>query len=337
MPARGLRELPIALNLYESVKRGGGAIRNVSKQIGETWRRSIRGVGGFWIGTAVYAGDPVDLRYELQELFLEGMMREVRETLGGLTTWQGFIGDMTLTLGGVRYTRSLLDRANAVKAIYSRLGDNLFTDGSAESAAWAAYGTPSTREQSTTWVSDGIYSCHLITDGSNEGAQIESGLAVVADKPYECRVTIKLVTGTWKLEISRGDTGAVLGQASESTAGQRVLRATISDSSTFTGSVTVRLYASLTGAEIYADGAGFQSGPERAETGWYEDAAGEADYGQIEDILLEAGMSDDAANAKAQTELTKRAWPRTLPQSNSRQALAIGQDQLGQLGLRLGV
>ena len=88
-----LADLPIDLGLYETVLRGGGALRDIKTRIGETWQRSIRSVGGYWLGTAEYRAP----RDELLELFLEGMMREVRETLGGLVTWQGFIAEMHLT------------------------------------------------------------------------------------------------------------------------------------------------------------------------------------------------------------------------------------------------
>ncbi len=260
---------------------------------------------------------------EQLELFLEGMMREVRETVGGLVTWMGFIGDMRLTLDGVTYTRSLLDRANAVRCIYTRLGDNQFTNGSAESGAWTAYNSPTTLAQSTTWASDGDNSCHIVGDSANDGATIQGGITVVAAKPYEARVSVNLVSGTWKLEIYREDTGASLGSTTEATAGQRVMRATISDTNTFAGTVGVRLYHTTAAGEIYGDGAVFQEGPQRAETSWYHDTASQDEYGRIEDVLLEGGMSDAAANAKAQTELAKRAWPRTLPPRQSREGAAL--------------
>jgi hypothetical protein len=47
-----------------------------------------------------------------------------------------------------------------------------------------------------------------------------------------------------------------------------------------------------------------------------EDAASQADYGVIEEALLEGGLSDDAAAAKVSSELNRRRWIRTLPPEN---------------------
>src|SRR5579859_7888082 len=148
---RQLGDLPINLTLLDTIKHGSGQRANMTSRMAAGWRRGIRSVGGFWIGTSPY----IATVEEMIELFLYGLAFEIQETIGGLMTWQGFICQMDLTLGGIQYTRKWTDIANRVKAIYTKLGDNLFTNGSVETGPWSAYGSPSTCIQSTTWVSDG--------------------------------------------------------------------------------------------------------------------------------------------------------------------------------------
>jgi hypothetical protein len=118
-----------------------GLQRNVTINLQSSWHRSIRDIGGYWIGTARWEGE----EWEMLELFQSGMMMELRETSGGLITWQGFLGEMALTYKGQRYTRSWTDIANKVKVTYSKFGPNQFTNNSCETTVWDAYGSPATR------------------------------------------------------------------------------------------------------------------------------------------------------------------------------------------------
>jgi hypothetical protein len=156
--------------LYRSINNGSGSLGNITDRIKDTWRRSTRAVGGYWWGTCEYAG----ASGELLEMFLEGMMREFRENSGGLITWQGFVAEMELQLNGVRYMRSMLNMANAVKCIYTRIGDSILTNGGAESGAWSAY-NGATVTQSTTWVNTGTYSCKIdVGDATIRGATLRA-------------------------------------------------------------------------------------------------------------------------------------------------------------------
>lgn len=300
---------PVTLSLFASVKNGNAMLRNVNDQIGATWRRSVRSIGGYWMGTAAWNG-PTS---EMVDIFVNGLGMEIREAVGGLMTWQGFIGEMELVLNGVTYRRSLLEAANRIKVIYTKIGANLFTNGSAESAAWDAYNTPSTRERSTAWVSHGDYSCHVVANSEDDGVIIQSSITIAAYKGYDCRVTVNLISGTWKLEIYRTDTGDTLEQTEFSDTGDQVIFVHINDTNVYAGTVGVRLYCLDSAGEIYGDAGVFQSSPVRAETGWYENTDSQAEFGVIEDILLEAGLSNSAANALAAAELQKRAWPKTYP------------------------
>jgi hypothetical protein len=308
MTPRSLSDAQLSLQLYDTPWSGNAPLGDVKARLGKTWRRSIRSVGGFWIGTADYDG-PL---FEMRDMFLYGLGREIRETLGGLITWQGFITQLDLTLNGLTYSRNYLTLANRVQAIYSRMGDNLLTNGSAESGIWAAVGAPATLLQSTAWVSDGVYSAHIVAN-ANEGALIQTGIAIVAAQGYDVQLSAKLISGTWKLDIYRTDTNAVLGSTTTNTAGQQVLRCSISSTNTYAGNIGVHLVSLSAAAEIYADGASLRTSPIQARTAWLANTSPQGQYGWIENALLLAGMSDDAANAHAQSYLSANAWPRTVP------------------------
>jgi hypothetical protein len=300
------------LNLYDKIQRGDALILPLGDGYSgllRNWWRSIRGVGGFWIGEGDLATD----RWMMQEMYLEGLGRRVVESVGSTTTWEGMIYEMSLTLDGQTYRRGLRDCANAVKAIYSKVGDNLFSDGSAESAAWTQVGTPSTHERVTTWYTTGSYGMHVVTDAADEGTEIESGIAIAAGRSYQCQVNVDVEAGTWTLGIYRSDNDAALAQATSSGTGDDLLRCYISDSNSYAGNVYVRLTASGTGAEIYADGAIFQLAPAQARTKVYTDADSIAAWGRLEDVLLLPSMTSDAAAAEAQRDVNERAWPRSVP------------------------
>ncbi len=321
-----LDSLPIRLSMYGSYKHSAGYIRDVTEKIGATWKRSIRSIGGYWVGICNWSGS----RGEMDDLFLNGLTNEIKESVGGLVTWEGFIAEMEYKTRGLKFTRSWGNLANRVKTVYSKIGTNQFTDGSAESAAWTAYGTPTTREKSTAWASDGTYSCHLVADAIGDGATIQAGITIVALTPYQCRVTVNIVSGTWWLEIYREDTGDTLGWAESGVVGQNIMYATIADNNAFAGNVGVRLYCVTATGEIYGDAGVFQEAPNRAETKWYADASSQRDYGVIELMLLEAGMPDTHAKALAQTELAERAWPSAQPSDTFEETLdiAASEDQL---------
>lgn len=288
---------------YENVYR-----RDITPKIKNTWKRTIRDVGGFWSGMAQWDG-PAE---EMLDLFQNGMALELRETTGGMITWEGFLAEMTLTYKGQMYRRSWLDVANRVKTVYSLFGVNLITNNSCEVTVWDAYGTPTTRERSITWATKGDYSAHVVTDAENEGVIIQSSIAVAAANMYEARVTVNIISGTWRLEIYRSD-GTVVDYADQSTTGQSVIAAGISEDNLVGGTVGLRLYCTSASGEIYADAAVFQRMAWRAETSWYNDTNSQAEYGIIEYIVSEIGMTYGAANARAQTELANKAWARVKP------------------------
>ena len=302
-----MTDSPVNLILYNPVTwaEGGGFAQTVTDKLKSSWRRSIRDIGGYWLAYANWDGEP----WEMLDLFQTGMLMEIRETTGGMITWQGFLSEMSLVYKGARYTRSWAMVANKVKVIYSKMGENLLTNPGCESAVWDAYGTPSTRERSTTWASQGTYSAHVVVDAANEGVKIQEPITISTSKQYQARVSVKIVSGTWRLEVY---TDQVIDYSEQATAGQYVLYAGVGEGDGVT-SVGLRLYCVDATGECYADAAVFQEIASRAETGWYENTKSQDEYGTIEYIISEVGMTDAAANALAEKTLNDMAWANIKP------------------------
>lgn len=306
----------IALNLFDNAERGDTLMVSLGDGVSgklRKWRRSIRAdsreVGGFSIGTANLHGS----RSDMLEMYLNGMARRLVETAaGGIVTWEGLIADMDLTLDGQTYTRSLPLCANAIRCIYSSVGDNLFANGSAETALWDAVSTPPTRERVTTWATHGTYGMHVVTDDAGEGVVIEAGLTITANVAYQCYIAVEVVSGVWTLVVRNTANAEPIASAVTTDIGRDVLMARIGEDNIITD-VYVCLVAEAAGEEVYADAAVLQIAPTRAETEWQTDADSITEYGRIEDVLLEAAMTDAAAESKVLTELAQRAWPRTRP------------------------
>jgi hypothetical protein len=283
-------------------------------------------VGGYWWGTCEYQGE----RDELLEMFLEGMMREVREDVGGLVTWVGFVAEMELQLSNVRYTRSMLNLANAVKAIFTRIGDNVLTNGGAESGAWTVY-NGATVTQDTTWINTGTYSCKIVVaDTTIRGARINGAgysVTIVAGTQYEIAGIVKADSGSWRISCNRADTDASLAfDSTRGATGEKQIRMVIPATNTYAGTVDLRITSEASAGTIYGDSFTFQIAPYQAQTGWAINADSIAEFGRMETALLEVAMTSAAANAKVATELKKRAWAKTLPPSEFSVARAESQE-----------
>lgn len=301
----------ITLNLFDNVKQSDALIANLGDGVKGTlrnWRHTTRDMGGYWSASGDWDGS----RASMLEMFLNGVKRRIVESDGSGTTWEGLAADLELTLDGQTYIRTLPACANAVRCIYSTIGDNVFTDGSAETAAWAAVGTPSTCERVTTWATQGTYGMHIVTDAADEGVEIENGLSITASVAYQCHVTVEVMSGTWTLAVHDTSDDSIIASRVTVGTGRSVLLVNIGDSNTAT-SVYVRLTADAASREIYADAAVLQTSPLRAETEWYTNTDSITEWGRIEDVLLEAAMADASAESLVQTELAARAWPRTRP------------------------
>ena len=302
----------ITLHLHNSVMRGNQFIGDISERCPD-WRHTIRRIGGYWTATATYRGD----RDELDDLFFDGLLREVRATRDGFDLWQGFLGGMTYVRDGLPWTQTVTGLATAVKALYLRLGDNLLTNGGAESGPWTAVNA-ATVVQSTEWVNEGAYSCKItVLDSTVRGADIQASLTIAAGVAYSAGVKVHVVSGSWRIAVNRTDTDAPLAHTSTHGAlGDRTIALNIEASNTYAGTVRYRVTSEGAPGVIYCDGATFVPAPIDAETDWKIDAQAAREYGRIEEVLLLPGLSYETANAKALTHLNETAWPVVEPADN---------------------
>jgi len=93
-----------SLHLHQRLAEGSGYDRDLTRYAANTWRRTIRHIGGCWTGDFVIAGTS---QYELQHLYSILIGKRIVERSYGLVTWEGEITSLSLTLNGVTYTQSL--------------------------------------------------------------------------------------------------------------------------------------------------------------------------------------------------------------------------------------
>jgi hypothetical protein len=297
-----------SLGLFENVKVSNAWRADITDRLPD-WRRTIRDIGGCWYGEGTFQGTP----WEMREFFLTNLFGRVVESVGGEQTWEGFIAEMELTHNGLAFVRSVYPMANYARTIYRYIGPNLFADGSAESSTWTQVGTPSTHEFTTAWFTKGTQGVHVVTDAADEGTQIENNIAITAGRSYICRVTTEIVSGTWTLGIYENVGGTALAQRTTDVTEKEVLTCQIPESNTTSPNVYVRLTADGASAEAYFDAAVLQLAPFRKETEWFTDTDSEGEFGRIERIMIEAGMTDEQAEGRAEDVVYRSAWPRTRP------------------------
>lgn len=91
--------------------------------VARNWRRTTRSLGGFWLGSFNFLDMDIG-RQSLLQWYQEYLGNHVREKIFGLTSWEGLIYEMTLTLSGMQYRRTL-DKEwfhNKVKVLYRNAG-----------------------------------------------------------------------------------------------------------------------------------------------------------------------------------------------------------------------
>lgn len=302
----------IALKLYDPLLRGGAFRVNVTQNLISSWRRSIRRAGGYWYGEARYDGPD----WEKLELFNDGLGRHLVESAGGLSTWEGFIAEMVLTYRGQTYSRSIIgpEFANAVMIGYQRVGDNLLTNGSGESGAWAAYNGPSnvTVTQDATWLTHGAQSIKIVVaDTAIRGAVVQSTIAVTAGVAYQARLTVRVDAGSWRMSCNRADTDESLCfWSARGKTGVFDIDMTIPDTNTYTGNIDFRITSEANTGTLYADGAIFREAPREARTAWSVSTASAGTYGRVEAFERREEMTDAEAAGLAARLLEERSIPR---------------------------
>lgn len=304
----------ISLFMKNSLANGNGDLWDATEFLRSTWKHKTRRVGGYWSASGEYRHPKTD---RLEEMFYNGLQREVIAAIGSKMIWQGYIGALALTRNGYTWTRSLANSFNAIKSLFTRIFDSLLTNGSAESGAWTAY-NGATVTQSTEWVADGNYSCKIVVaDTTIRGARISGsgyGLTIAANTQYDVAVSINALSGSWRVSVNRSDTDESLGFFStRGEQGQFIASFTIPDTNTYAGTVDFRITSEASAGTIYGDFARFTPLPVAADTGWLVDANSINQFGRIEKVIVRGGLSNDAANAEIATLLAQSAWCRTLP------------------------
>lgn len=303
-----------SLNLYSNLATDTSFIPSWDlTRLWPDWKRTIRDVGGCWQGSASFRAGTSPNR--LLDFFVTAPFRRVVETLGGSDTWEGFISEMTYTSPrGLVFSWSVLDMVNYARTIYSFIGDNLFSDGDAESSTWTQVGTPSTFEFTEDWFRKGTQSCHVVTDDVDEGLRIDGAtVAIVASTAYQISVSTNIVSGTWTIKVHRNDNDEVIAERVSTATGNEVLRTQLPVTNEYAGAVYVQITADAAAREIFADAATFQIAPDRRETGWQTDTISSGEFGRIEEVFLKGGMTDAAANSLSSNIVQDWAWPQVIP------------------------
>lgn len=299
--------MTVSLERFQSITKGTSSIDDSLTPRMPTWRHVIRAKGGFWYGESEYAGNA----WEMQNFFDTALFNRIVESSGGVVTWEGFVGEMTMTYSnGDKIVKGTMPWSNRIRVIYSKIFPNLLTNGSAESGAWTPVSTPPTHAVDTSWRANGTQSMHVVTDAADEGTEVQSNVAITASVAYDVRFDVKIDSGTWTLFIYDTGTSDVVASRAALNDGEQELKLQIPESNTATG-VDVQILDSSGAGEIWIDAGVFQKTPVRATTSWYEDISSMSELGTKELIISKAGMADVAARSEAQIELAKRTWPRT--------------------------
>lgn len=117
------------LEVRQPSAMGGRFVENFRDKA-TNYRRTIRLVGGFWQAQWDFSGETYDADYG-RHWFYNRLGFDMREMIGGFTTWRGMVDEIDLYEGGMAMRRSLMPVINAVRAIYTDGVGNLY-----EVAAW---------------------------------------------------------------------------------------------------------------------------------------------------------------------------------------------------------
>jgi hypothetical protein len=74
--------------------------------LAQGWRRSTRATGGYWLGSFQISGENIGREY-LEWWYNNYLGNYFEEQTFGLTSWEGLVYEMNLTLDGIRYRRTL--------------------------------------------------------------------------------------------------------------------------------------------------------------------------------------------------------------------------------------
>lgn len=302
-----------SLRLFAPLLQGSNFLEDVTVQA-QDWRRSVRLIGGPWIGSFRVIGElPL-----LQQWYYNRLAAHVEERLGGMLTWAGLIYEMDLTYQGVKRRRSLDLLANAVKARYVTFspGDEaLYNPGFEETGDPLPGWTVSGGSQSSGQPHSGTYSL-AIPANALPGSAYQ--MIYVAESSRTGAVEFWYYnTGTnsgqaFKLYDETNDQDIIAPTALEATEDtwlQVQQGFSLPDGCT---EVTLYLYGPSSGGTTYFDDASIKvNEPVVVESDWFEDDYSIARYGRKEEYISLDGYLQAAAEARAQTLLAEQGIPRS--------------------------
>lgn len=199
-----------SLHLYPKPRLGAGHVIDLTRYAWPTWRRSIRARGGFWMGDFSITHDQMS-RDQMWAFYQTGIGRILRERSFGITTWEGEIYEMTLTVGGISYMMTLdPDRWHnkvRVQHTYPRIQDS-----EQGALAYDPGGTTATFQDAgqdfTEWATDApgpaVYQC-IVTNDDDSTVHFFVGPATTVTNPNDaCRtyLDVEMTTMGWNGETA---------------------------------------------------------------------------------------------------------------------------------------
>ncbi len=94
-----------SLLLYDRLAEGTAYRGNITRHL-PNWQRSIRSEGGYWMGDGTITSATMG-RTRILDLYNNSIGRRIVERTFGITTWEGEIVAMTLTMDGVVFNRTM--------------------------------------------------------------------------------------------------------------------------------------------------------------------------------------------------------------------------------------
>lgn len=175
-----------------------------------TWQRSIRALGGCWTGSFTVESGQMT-RHKMWEFYHNNIGRRVVENTFGMTSWEGEITEMTITIDGVSYMTSLDPERwhNKVKVQYTY---PRFEDVQQGVLAYDPAGPPATFQDTLQDWSDwetaapgtAVYYC-LVTNDDDTTVGFYCGDAAAIANPndaIEAYLDVALTTRGWQGETA---------------------------------------------------------------------------------------------------------------------------------------
>uniref|UniRef100_A0A6M3KRA7 Uncharacterized protein n=1 Tax=viral metagenome TaxID=1070528 RepID=A0A6M3KRA7_9ZZZZ len=157
------------LRLWTSVLNDDQAFVADLTRAAADWKRSIRDIGGYWMGSFSITGDAV----ALYDFFDNWLGYHLQEKVGSQISWEGMVYEMELSAGSFRRRRSLDDLYNAGNATYTTFDyvTEMLTGGDFETVTandFDGWHEGAGVADETVNVNSGSHACKITSDGELE-------------------------------------------------------------------------------------------------------------------------------------------------------------------------